>query len=52
MSSVVAEIKRAVAFFSLEMSSDELGQRILSCETGVPFHAIRQGRLDGQFPAR
>jgi replicative DNA helicase len=36
---------RPVAFFSLEMSNDELMNRLTAAETGVPLHAINEGRL-------
>ena len=35
----------AVAFFSLEMSSEQLAGRILSCESGIPSDHIRRGEL-------
>lgn len=35
----------AVAFFSLEMSSEQLASRILSCESGIPSDCIRRGEL-------
>lgn len=34
-----------VAFFSLEMSSEQLAGRILSCESGIPSDHIRRGEL-------
>lgn len=36
----------AVLFFNLEMGEVELGQRILSAESGVPLHAIMEGTLE------
>jgi replicative DNA helicase len=36
-----------VAFFSLEMSADQLATRILSERTGIPSHKIRQGEIAG-----
>ncbi len=36
-----------VAFFSLEMSAEQLATRILSERTGIPSHKIRQGELQG-----
>ncbi|MBF0167266.1 MAG: replicative DNA helicase [Alphaproteobacteria bacterium] len=36
-----------VAFFSLEMSAEQLATRILSEQTGIPSHKIRQGELHG-----
>jgi replicative DNA helicase len=39
-----------VAFFSLEMSSEQLANRILSSETGIPSDDLRLGRINpGQF---
>ncbi len=37
---------RAVAVFSLEMSSIELVNRMLSIESQIPGHVIRDGKLD------
>jgi len=37
--------KLTVAFFSLEMAADELFERIVSAESGVPYHAVRDGEL-------
>lgn len=34
--------------FSLEMSADEINQRVLSAESGVPLAHIRSGRLDAE----
>ncbi|MFN3288777.1 MAG: DnaB-like helicase C-terminal domain-containing protein, partial [Sphingomonadaceae bacterium] len=36
----------AVAFFSLEMSSDQLAARILGQEAQIPSEALRRGKLD------
>jgi len=38
--------KRPVAFFSLEMSSLQLVNRLISCETELPSDRIRNGRLN------
>lgn len=35
-----------VAFFSLEMSSEQLATRILADQADIPSHAIRQGEID------
>ncbi len=35
-----------VAFFSLEMSSEQLAQRIISGETGIPSDKVRKGEID------
>ena len=37
---------RPVAFFSLEMSSIQLVQRMISSETGIPSDKLRKGTLD------
>jgi replicative DNA helicase len=37
-----------VAFFSLEMSSEQLATRILSEESGVPSHLIRRGEVKAE----
>ena len=37
---------RTIAFFSLEMSAQEVALRILSAESGIPAHTLQQG----QFP--
>ncbi len=38
--------KKAVAFFSLEMSAPQLSGRILSSEAGVNSHKMRTGQID------
>ena len=38
--------KRTVGIFSLEMSAEQLVQRILSMETGVDTHRLRLGQID------
>ncbi len=38
--------KRPVAIFSLEMSSVQLVQRMISSETGIPSDKLRKGTLD------
>lgn len=37
---------RPIAFFSLEMSSVQLVQRLISSETGIPSDKLRKGTLD------
>src|SRR5690606_29398263 len=37
--------KKAVGFFSLEMSKEQLVDRILSAEANIPLSKIRQGNL-------
>lgn len=37
---------KAVLFFSLEMSTSQLYQRLLAIESGVPLHNIKNGFLD------
>lgn len=42
--------KKSVAFFSLEMSAEQLATRILSSKAQVPGHLMRTGKLtDDQF---
>lgn len=42
--------KKSVAFFSLEMSAEQLATRILSAKAQVPSHLMRTGQLsDAQF---
>jgi replicative DNA helicase len=38
--------KKTVGIFSLEMSAEQLVQRILSMETGVDTHRLRLGQID------
>lgn len=37
---------KAVGYFSLEMSAEQLVQRLLSTETGVDSHRLRLGQID------
>jgi replicative DNA helicase len=37
---------KKVIFFSLEMSAEQLMQRLVSIHTGIPLSNIRSGRLD------
>lgn len=37
--------RHTVALFSLEMARDELFERIISAQAGVPYHLIRDGNL-------
>lgn len=39
--------KKHVAIFSLEMSSEQLVQRLISQETGIDSQRLRQGKLEG-----
>jgi len=39
--------KKSVAFFSLEMSAEQLATRILSSKARVPGHLMRTGKLTG-----
>jgi len=41
-----AERKHSVAFFSLEMSAEQLALRILAEESGVPSDRVRRGQID------
>jgi replicative DNA helicase len=38
--------KHVVAYFSLEMSNDEVFERILAAEAEIPYHMIRDGNVD------
>ncbi len=38
---------KTVCFFSLEMSRDQLAQRMLSSEAGIPSEKLRNGELEG-----
>jgi replicative DNA helicase len=40
--------KKHVAIFSLEMSSEQLVQRIISQETGIDSQRLRSGKLEGE----
>lgn len=43
---------KGVEAFNLEMSGEEVMQRMLSAETGIPFHLIRRGKLtDSEWTA-
>ncbi len=41
-----------VAFFSLEMSSEQVVQRLISAETGIDSQTLRQGKIAGDEWAR
>lgn len=41
-----AERKKTVCFFSLEMTRDQLAQRLLSSEAGIKSEKLRTGELD------
>jgi replicative DNA helicase len=43
---VALKYERPVGFFSLEMSREQLVQRMLSMETGVDSHRLRTGYID------
>lgn len=45
------KLKQCVAIFALEMSAEQLAQRMLSAETGIDSHRIRLGDLrDAEWP--
>ncbi len=43
---VAVDQKKTVCFFSLEMTRDQLAQRMLSSEAGIPSAKLRTGELD------
>jgi len=43
---------KKIAIFSIEMSSEQIGARMLSAASGVPLHKIRQGVQNGMDLAR
>ncbi len=45
---VAVQAGRTVCFFSLEMSRDELAQRLLSSESGIPSEKLRSGELEAE----
>jgi replicative DNA helicase len=48
---VALDQKAVVALFSLEMSAEQLVQRLIASETGVSSHRLRQGQMsDDEFP--
>ncbi len=46
MANVAKEAKKTVAFFSLEMSREQLASRLLSCESAVDSYKLTTGKLD------
>jgi len=49
---VAMNTKRTVCFFSLEMTRDQLAQRMLSSEAGIKSEKLRTGELDDKEWAR
>jgi replicative DNA helicase len=47
-----AAVGKKIAIFSIEMSSEQIGARMLSSASGVPLHKIRQGVDNGMDLAR
>lgn len=45
---VAFDRKEAVAMFSMEMSAEQLGFRVLSSRSGIPLHKLRNGDLSDQ----
>lgn len=43
---VALDCKKTVCFFSLEMTRDQLAQRLLSSEAAIPSEKLRTGELD------
>ncbi len=49
---VAVQQKRAVAFFSLEMTREQLALRILSSESGIDSHKLRDGTIaEDEWPS-
>jgi len=46
VASNVAEAGRVVALFSLEMSAEQLVQRLIATKTGISTHQLRLGQID------
>lgn len=44
---MATDLKKKIAVFSLEMGSDQLGDRLLSLQSGVGLMDIRMGNMDG-----
>lgn len=49
---VAVKSKKKVVFFSLEMTKEQLAQRLLSSEAGIPSYKMRTGALDSDEWAR
>lgn len=49
---IAQEARKRVAFFSLEMSNEQLVQRLIAQETGVSTHKLRQGNLTSKELSR
>ena len=43
---IAVEFKKSVAFFSLEMASVQLVNRLISSESGIPGEKLKKGNLD------
>ena len=46
LANVAKATRKTVAFFSLEMSREQLASRLLSCESAVDNHKLSTGKLD------
>jgi replicative DNA helicase len=46
LKNIAVDQKKSVGLFSLEMSSDQIADRILSMVSGIPMYKITKGRLD------
>ncbi len=44
---IAADLKLPVAIFSLEMSKEQLAQRLLAAEGEIPSNRLRSGKIDG-----
>lgn len=45
---IAVDFKRPIAFFSLEMASVQLVNRLISSESGIPGEKLKKGQLDKQ----
>lgn len=45
---VAFDRKEAVAMFSMEMSAEQLGFRVISSRSGIPLHKLKGGELNDQ----
>jgi replicative DNA helicase len=46
LKNMAVDQKKSVALFSLEMSSEQIADRVLSMVSGIPMRKISKGQLD------